>query len=603
MTLKASTLMAAGQRCGAALLLCATCLGASMTASAVSEQQAKAAGEAAVQKIIPRKIDYKGLRLKFLPFGASVRDITISESARYQDHPLADWPHFTTARSANLTVDLVPMLLGKIYVNEMNVQDFQVNVLIDKDYKFNVTDMFQQRRTPLMKWLKVKSFRASGGSVRVVDANAARGPADITFTDMEVTASNFAIKEKFNGSIHLRTPGAAARNVSVRGTAGPILSADRIEQVPFNGQLSVDKAPVTPFLAYAPAGMSAYPESGTATLRLQGGGNLWDGATGKGNVLLESVVLASPDGKMRGKPFNLGVDIGEAQLSLKRDAIEIKAVSVALGSTRVDIKGNVKNLMSDAPVLDVDVASAAVDLVPLEEIYPFVRAYLPTGMTYSGKVALDAHANGTLQAVTARGTINASALGAFLDEIFEKKPGTPMSVAFTANIKPLEMKMGAQADITGSELVILNAWMLRDGLRQSMPGAASVQSVDDIIRSQRVLTATSVRGTASYENGFVRFDRFAALGLRDADGVVGDAWATGTFDLNKRVVDVEITTLLSDERSRRLQATRPVAAGAPGRVQFRFHVEGSIDKPTVRTEVQATVVQATTAPAPQMAAR
>jgi len=578
-------------RSTAAIVLFSAGIALPSHAGAVSEAAAKAAGEAAVQKIIPRKIVYHNLRLKFLPFGASVKDVTISESRRYENHPLTNWPHFATARQAELTVELMPLILGRISVSDMKVQDFQLNVLVDKDYNLNVTDMFQQRQMPLMKWLKVRSFRATGGTVRLIDANAARGPADITFTDVEAVASNFAIKENFNGSISMRTPGAATRNVSVRGTAGPILLADRVEQVPFSGQLSVDKAPITPFLTYVPDGMTAYPEGGTATVKMQGGGNLWDGATGKGTVLLENIVLASPDGKTRGKAFNLGLDIGEAQLSLKRDVVELKAISVALGNTRINIGGTVRRLLDDNPVLDVDIASAAVDLLPLEEIYPFVRAYLPAGMAYSGKVAVNLHAAGTMENMTARGAINAAALGAFLDGVFEKKIGTPLTVDVSASLKPLELRMTAQADVAGSELVILNAWMLRDGLRQAMAGHPSLKNLDNAIRSQqRTLIATSVRGKTTYENGLVRFEKIAALGLRDSEGILGDAWASGTFDLNKRVVSVEVTTLLSDERSRRLQVPRLVTASTDGRVQFRFRVEGSIDSPSVSTDMPVTVV-------------
>ena len=49
--------------------------------AAVDEAQARKAGEAAVQTVIPRKIEHKKLKLGFIPFGVKVTDITISENA------------------------------------------------------------------------------------------------------------------------------------------------------------------------------------------------------------------------------------------------------------------------------------------------------------------------------------------------------------------------------------------------------------------------------------------------------------------------------------------------------------------------------------------
>ena len=93
-------------------------------------------------------------------------------------------------------------------MTKLDIRDFQANVLVDRDYTLNVGDLMQQKRGPLMSWLRVKDFHAANGAVRVVDATAARGPARLTFDDIDVRFTGFALKDKFNLNVGLRTPGA-----------------------------------------------------------------------------------------------------------------------------------------------------------------------------------------------------------------------------------------------------------------------------------------------------------------------------------------------------------------------------------------------------------
>ena len=130
--------------------------------AAVDETQARRAGEAAVQTVIPRKMDYQRLKLGLLPFSARVSNLTISENERFARHPLRDWKHFYTAREISISADLLPLLIGRISVTRLDIRDFQANVLVDRDYTLNVGDLMQQKRGPLMSWLRIKDFHASG---------------------------------------------------------------------------------------------------------------------------------------------------------------------------------------------------------------------------------------------------------------------------------------------------------------------------------------------------------------------------------------------------------------------------------------------------------
>lgn len=567
----------------AALLATALILTMIPARAAVDEAQARRAGEAAVQTVIPRKMDYQRLKLGLLPFSARVSNLTISENERFARHPLRDWKHFYTAREISLSADLLPLLIGRISVTRLDIRDFQANVLVDRDYTLNVGDLMQQKRGPLMSWLRIKEFHASGGSVRVVDATAARGPARLTFDDIDARFTGFALKDRFNLNVGLRTPGATSRNVSLRGVAGPILDTVRSEQVPLDGVLSVEAAPILPFSAYIPDGLTAYPAAGTASMQLQLKGNAWDGMNSRGHIRLDQLVLASPDGALRGRPFTLGLDIGRNVVTLKQQQIALNNMAVSMGSNRLTVDGVVRGIPR-RPVIDVDLRAPAIDLPSMEEIYPFFRAYLPKGLVFTGAVALDSHARGDMDGLEAGGTLDASGLSLFLADVFEKNRGADLKVGFTARLVPKDFTIKARANVSGRELTLLNAWLFRDGLKLALGDRITARQLDSVIRPGNRLTAAAVRGVMDYDRGLVSFRQFAADGLGDADGDVTDALFTGSFDLNRLIVRWEVSARLSAARSRALLKASPALGpllDSEGRLPFRFRVEGPMEKPRV----------------------
>ena len=82
----------------AALLATALILTMIPARAAVDEAQARRAGEAAVQTVIPRKMDYQRLKLGLLPFSARVSNLTISATVRPSRVPV------TTSVSSSTTV-------------------------------------------------------------------------------------------------------------------------------------------------------------------------------------------------------------------------------------------------------------------------------------------------------------------------------------------------------------------------------------------------------------------------------------------------------------------------------------------------------------------
>lgn len=547
--------------------------------AAVDEAQARKIGEATVKKVIPRKMDYQKLKFSLMPFGVKVNDITFSENTRFEKHPLRDWPYFARAQEINLTADLLPLFIGRISISDLTVNNFNANILIDKDYNVNVDDLRQQKRGALMSWLRIKNFHASNGLVRVVDASAVRGPAQLIFDDIDVRFTGFSIKEKFDLTMGLRTPAAPKRNVNLTGIAGPF-NMERSERMPLDGLLTVDKAPILPFVAYMPPSLTAYPVSGVASMKLQLKGNAWDGMTSKGGITFDNLVLASPDGSLRGKAFIMGLDIGRNVFSLKNNRLDINDMAMFLDGQRLTVDGAITGVPRN-PTMNVDIKAARIEPAKMEQIYPFVRAYLPKGLAYSGFTAISIHAQGDAKTLNATGTLDSSLMGVYLPEVFEKKAGTSLKVDFKADLVPEKFTINAKATVVAKDIKMLNARLFKEGLQSVLANRVSSRQLNTIFKPTNILTIGQVAGIMHYQNNFIRVENMNLTQLQDSEGYVTDAVINGSLAVNTLWVDWSVEGRLSPERSQKLIKAAPSLASltdTQGRILFNFKVTGALDK-------------------------
>ena len=548
-------------------------------ADAVDESSARKAGEAAVKKVIPRKMDYQKLKFSFMPFGVTVNNITFSENPRFLKHPLRDWPHFAHAEEIRLQAELLPLFIGRISVLDLAINNFSANLLIDKDYSLNVDDLKQQKRGNLINWLHIKNFHASHGVVRVVDASAANPPARLVFDEIDLKFSGFAVKDKFNIDLSLRSPQSKTSNVSLRGMAGP-LNKERSERMPLDGLLTVDKAPILPFLAYAPKGLTAYPVSGDASMKLQLKGNSWDGMSSKGGIEFNNLVLAAPDGSQRGKAFSMGLDIGRNVFSLKNGRLDINDMAMTLDGQRMTVDGAITGLPRK-PMMDVNIQATRIEPTKMEDIYPFVRAYYPKGLSYSGLTSLNIQAKGNVDGLNATGTLDSSLMGVLLPEVFEKTAGTALKVDFKADLVPSKFTIKAKANVLAQNIKMLNARLFRDGLREVLANRISSRQLESIFKPINTLTIGQATGVMYYQNNFIRVENMNLSQLSDETGFVTDAVINGTLDINKLWVDWSVNGRLSLERSQKLLKAAPslaMLADNDGRILFDFKVTGALDK-------------------------
>jgi ligand-binding sensor domain-containing protein len=175
-------------------------------------------------------------------------------------------------------------------------------------------------------------------------------------------------------------------------------------------------------------------------------------------------------------------------------------------------------------------------------------------------------------------------MGVFLPEVFEKKAGTTLKVDFSAQLIPSQFTIKAKANVLGTNIVMLNASLFKNGLREVLGNRMSARQLDLIFKPSNSLIISQVEGVMNYENNFIRLERMNLSGLSDAEGVVADAQVTGSLAANTLIVHWDVDAKLSVERSRKLLKAAPAFANivdVDGRIPFRFRVDGNIEKPNI----------------------
>ena len=160
-----------------------------------------------------------------------------------------------------------------------------------------------------------------------------------------------------------------------------------------------------------------------------------------------------------------------------------------------------------APVMDVDIRAPSLEPTEMEEIYPFVRAYMPKGLAYSGTTSINIHAQGDANSLTASGIFDSSKMGVFLPDVFEKKAGTQLKVDFNAQVNPSQFTIKAKANVLGKDITMLNARLFSEGLREVLGSRVTTRQLNTVFKPSNTLTISQVEGVMNYDINFIRVEK------------------------------------------------------------------------------------------------
>ena len=194
-----------------------------------------------IEDALNRKVKLGGIRLTIWPrIGARVAEFTV------QDDPAFGSTPFTSLTSLDVGVKLMPLLSGKVEVEEITLRDPVVTVIKNKNGVLNVSTIGRRgvampetpSRAPIpsaegplkiLAMLAVDRVSITGGRLTYRDLSAPK-PTEYILQDMELLLQNVRLGQ--TPSLHFRTL-VQPFNMPVRldGTVGPLKESEDIDAI------------------------------------------------------------------------------------------------------------------------------------------------------------------------------------------------------------------------------------------------------------------------------------------------------------------------------------------------------------------------------------
>lgn len=514
--------------------------------------------------------------------GARIDRFKMTENKQFlKTHPSID-PIFINAESVLVRVNPLMLLLGQVFVNEMQVTAPRYQIVRDREGNFNFDDLSEAQDSKLLKWLRVKNLSVDNGEYLVFDDSALDNPVTYTVSNVDIRVSDFTIGEVFNLDIKAASPGSGAQNIFFRGQAGPMELNQKNEQLPVNADLTVVDLPILPYLGYSfPKNSPAKPISGLINIDFHIIGDAWSGMTMTGNLRLTGVVFQSVDGIVSGQPINLEMFLREPiVVCVKDDVIAMSALDMMINDNRFTLSGKMTSLKGLSQV-DVQLATEGMNIDVLTSAYPFILNTFPDQVNLGGSFDMGVRLAGSQLDAALEGRLDLTELEIGFADYFRKPPREPLVMEFMARVNTNEVIEAAGA-FKMENFLLGHYNFIEDVLNRLLDGATDQTKKQELLACYQRLphTIEKISGKTTYAADVVRINDIHIVNLKpdQAEGI--DAVLDGVVDFNDSSLDIKGDIIISKELSSRIIAIAPdnTAYLSNGSIVIGFHHTGTIDK-------------------------
>ena len=535
-----------------------------------------------ITKNLPREIDVGQMdTFLFGLQGAWINNFIMTENAEFLKSHGCINPVFMKADSILVRINPLMLLLGQVYINEMQINSPRFQVIHDADGNFNFDDLSEAQDSKLLKWLRIKDLSAYNGAYLVFDDGALDNPVTYTVNKVDIRVSDFTIGNVFNLDIKAASPGSAVQNMFLHGKAGPMELNQKNEQIPVNADLTVVDLPILPYLGYTfPKNSPAKPVSGLIDINFHLDGDAWSGMTMAGDLSLTGVVFQSVDGALSGEPLNANIVLKEPiTLSYRDDLLKMGALDLVINGNRFSLSGELTNLKGLTRA-DLQLTTGDLDIGVVKTAYPFLLEALPPQAEFSGLFGMSVNLTGNQLDATLSGGMDLTGMTFTFADYFYKPLQAPMKMNFSARVNTRELMAAAgRFEMGNFELGHYN--FIEDVLARLLANATDPAGKEKLLARYRRLPQTmeKISGNVSYKDDRVRITDINIVNLRPEEAPGLDAVLDGVVDFSDSSLDIKGDIIIARELSRAVIALAPENAAylCEGSIVVGFQHTGTID--------------------------
>ena len=407
--------------------------------------QFRPAIESRASAAVGRRVQIGNLRLSFFRGALAAEDLSIADDPKFSSSP------FLTAKSLNVGVELMPLILSRtLNVTGITIEEPQVTLLRNPAGQWNYSSLGgsptvakptaarSSSAGSAPTNLTVKNIELKNGKIIVGSTNSKKRS---TYDNVSLTASDFSMTSKFPVSLSADLPGGG--KLSLDGTAGPIDQADT-SLTPLDAKLHVSSLNLASTGFLDPSlGLGGLVDM-DSTIASQGGE-----ASTKGSLKLSKALLVQG-----GSPASVPATVDfNTKYDLRKESGVINPSTVKIGSAAARLNGTYAS-QGDETVVDVKLAGDNLPAKDLQDFLPAIGVHIPQGASLtSGTLSANLNIKGPTDKLVTDGT-----LGLFNGKLAGFNLGSKMSA------------ISALAGLnTGSDLLIekltSNVHMAPNGLR------------------------------------------------------------------------------------------------------------------------------------------
>lgn len=344
--------------------------------------------EAQLSSSLGRKVQVGDLGLSLFSGGISARDVSIADDPAFSRAP------FLTAKSVDVSVELVPLLLSRtVRLTAITVKEPDLVLLRSSSGKWNFSSLggtTEATPTLAQRKLAIQKLRIVNGRVTVASWLARDKPAK--YESVNMTARDVSYDSQIPFTMGAKTSGGG--EVKAEGTLGPINRAD-VSEAPLAATVTLQA------IDFADSGLGGPAAGGLLDLA---GSLKSDGrkAHTEGTVKVTKLQLAR-----NGGPAKVQVIVEYAtDYDLVQQSGVLSRGEIHIGQSAAHLSGTY-DLQGQSTVVHLKLTGAALPLADVEELLPALGVALPTGASLEGgTIDTDLAIEGPVERIVTTGRLN-----------------------------------------------------------------------------------------------------------------------------------------------------------------------------------------------------
>jgi AsmA protein len=443
--------------------------------------------EAEASEALGRKVEVGNLSLSLLSGSLSAENLSIGDDSKFSSSP------FLTAKSLNVGVDLLPLILSRtLNVTGITIENPEVTLLRNAAGQWNYSSLSGSAAKARTKSksagstnsvpdLTIKKLELKDGRITLGSTSSRKRSA---YDHVSLLASDFSMTSKFPVTLTAQLPDGG--KLKLDGTVGPIDEADAA-LTPLDAKLTVSS------LNLASTGFldPSLGLGGLLDLDATVGSHNGEAET-KGDAKLSKALLVAG-----GSPATVPVNVNfNTKYNLHKNAGVLNPSTLKIGSAAARLSGTYQT-PADETIVNVKIEGENMPARDLEAFLPALGIHLPKGASLAaGNLSTNLNVTGPTDKLVTNGTV-----GLFKAKIANFDLGSRMSTIDMLT----GLKTGQDLDI---EKLTTNLRMATNGLQAdnflavvpalgNLTGAGTVDSKNNLDFKMAATLANSANFSSS----------------------------------------------------------------------------------------------------------